>query len=134
MTAQKGRLFLLKLGADGAGGTVAGTRNLSIQIGNQAVDITNKDSAGWRTLLEGAGTQTVDISIDGVSTDGATFETFKGYAESGSINAMQVIWPDNDALTASFLITSYQESGAFNDEIKFTASLQSSGTVTFTQA
>jgi TP901-1 family phage major tail protein len=134
MAAQKGRLYLLKLGADGSGGTVAGVRTASAQIGNEAVEITNKDSAGWRTLLEGAGTQSVDISIDGVATDGSTYETLKGYAQAGSLNAMQLIGPDNDALSGSFLITSFQEAGAHNGEITFTASLQSSGTITFTQA
>jgi hypothetical protein len=37
-------------------------------------------------LLEGAGTQSVDISADGVATDGATYETLKGYAQAASIN------------------------------------------------
>lgn len=134
MAAQKGRLYLLKLGADGSGGTVAGVRTSSAQIGNEAVDITNKDSAGWRTLLEGAGTQSVDISVEGVSTDGATYETLKGYAQAGSLNAMQLLGPDNDAISGSFMITSFQESGAHNAEITFTATLQSSGTITFTQA
>lgn len=134
MAAQKGRLFLLKLGASGAGGTIGGSRNLSAQIGNEAVDITNKDSSGFRTLLEGAGTQTLDLTFDGIASDDSVYETFKGYAQAGSINAMQVIGPDNDALSASFLITSFQESGAYNGEITFTASLQSSGTITFTQA
>ena len=47
---------------------------------------------------------------------------------------MQVIGPDNDAVSAAFLITSFQEAGNYNDEIKFSASLQSSGTVSYTQA
>jgi len=133
MAAQKGRLYLLKLGADGSGGTVAGLRNLSAQIANQAVDITNKDSGGFRTLLEGAGTQSVDISADGIASDGATYETMRGYAIAGSINSFQVIGPDNDATSASFLITSFQEAGAQDDELKFTLTMQSSGTVTQTQ-
>lgn len=134
MAAQKGRLFLLKLGASGAGGTVAGSRSLTVTINNEAVEITNKDSGGFRELLEGAGTQGVDISLEGVATDGSTYETFKGYAQAGSINSMQVIGPDNDAVSAAFLITSFQEAGNYNDEIKFSASLQSSGTVSYTQA
>lgn len=134
MAAQRGRLYLLKLAADGSGGTVAGLRNVSATINNEPVDITNKDSAGWRNLLEGAGTQSVDISADGVATDGATYETLKGYAQANSHNAMQIIGPDNDAISGSFMITSFQEAAAHNDEIKFSLSLQSAGTITFTQA
>lgn len=134
MAAQKGRLYLLKLGASGGGGTVAGLRNLSATINNEPVDITNKDSGGWRTLLEGAGTQSVDVSADGVATDGATYETLKGYAQANSHNTMQIIGPDNDALEGSFMITSFQEAAAHNDELKFTISLQSAGAITPTQA
>lgn len=134
MAAQKGRLHLLKLGASGAGGTVAGIRNVSATINNEPVDITNKDSAGWRNLLEGAGTQSVSISGDGVATDGATYETLKGYAQANSHNTMQVIGPDNDALEGSWMITSFQESSGHNNEIAFSITLESAGTVTFTQA
>ncbi len=134
MAAQKGRTFLLKLGTAGAGGTVAGVRTTGATINNEAVDITNKDSAGWRTLLEGAGTQSVDISVDGIASDGSTYETLKGYAQAGSINGMQLVGDDTDAISGSFLITSFAETGAHNGELTFSASLVSSGTVTFTQA
>lgn len=133
MAAQKGRLYLLKLGTSGSGGTVAGVRTASGRIGNEAVDITNKDSGGWRELLEGAGTQSVDINVEGVANDGASYETFKGYAQSASINGFQLIGADNDAISGSFLIANFEESAAHNGETTFSATLQSSGTVTFTQ-
>jgi len=134
MAQQKGRLFLLKLGSDGLGGTLAGLRENSFTINNEPVDVTNKDSGGWRTLLEGAGTQSVSISANGVASDSATYETLKGYAQANSINGYQLIGPDNDALSGSFQITSLQESGAHNDAITFSITLESSGTISFTQA
>jgi TP901-1 family phage major tail protein len=133
MAAQKGRLHLLKIGASGAGGTVAGLRNLRRAHTNEPVDITNKDSGGFRELLEGAGTQSLDITADGVATDGATYETLKGYANAGSINAFQIIGPDNDAYSASFLITAFEEASSYHDELKFTLTMQSSGTITPTE-
>ncbi len=133
MAAQKGRLHLLKLGASGVGGTVAGLRNLRKALTNESVDITNKDSGGWRTLLEGAGTQSVDISADGIASDGATYETLKGYANANSINTFQIIGPDNDAYEGSFQITSFEEASSYNDELKFSITLQSSGAITPTE-
>lgn len=134
MAYQKGRLFLLKLGADGSGGTVAGLTENGFTINNEPVEVTNKDSGGWRTLLEGAGTQAVTISASGRASDGATYETLKGYAEANSINAFQLIGPDNDAVSGSFQITSFQEQGSHNDALTFSVTLESSGTITFTQA
>src|SRR4051812_31422679 len=134
MAGQKGRLFLLKLGASGGGGTVAGLKGLTMTIGNESVDITNKDSNGWRTLLKGAGTKSLNVSANGIAETGATYETLKGYAEADSINTMQIAGPDGDAAEASFQITSFEESGAENDALTFSISLVSSGTVTYTQA
>lgn len=132
MAAQKGRLHLLKLGASGAGGTIAGVKNLTVSINNELVDITNKDSGGWRELLEAAGTQGVDISFDGVASDSATYETFKGYSQTNSANVYYILGADNDAIEGSFHIASFQEQSSFNDAIAFSATLQSSGAITFT--
>lgn len=130
MSAQKGRLFLLKIG----GTAIGGLRATSMTINNEAVDITNKDSAGWRTLLEGAGVQSVDISVSGIAETQATFEMFKGYAQAGTINAYTLTAEDGDSISGNFLITSFEEAGDYNAGQTFTASLQSSGTVTFSNA
>ena len=62
MAAQKGNLFLLKLGVAGAGGTLAGMRTTNLSINNTPVDVTTKDSSQKRTLLAGAGVQSMVIS------------------------------------------------------------------------
>lgn len=135
MAAQSGRVYLLKLGADGSGGTVAGLRDLTATINNESVDITNKDSAGWRELGEGFGTQSVTLSAAGIATDGATFESLKGYAQANSINALQVIQTtEGDYLAGNFQVTSFQESGSHNNELSFTLTLESAGAVTFTNS
>ena len=58
MSAEKGSAFLLKIG-NGASppvyGTVAGLRTTQLSINGEAVNITSKDSGGWRELLTGAG-------------------------------------------------------------------------------
>ena len=45
--AQKGSLFLIKLGST----TISNTKDVSLQVNNQTVDITNSGSAGVRELL-----------------------------------------------------------------------------------
>ena|SRR5579872_1850029 len=132
MANLKGRLYLLKLATDGSGGTLAGLRNLSAKINNEMVDITNKDSNGWRTLLDGAGTQSVTLSADGVAADHGTYATVKGYAQNNSINGFQIVGPDGDLIALQAAITSFQEAGAYNKELTFSITLESSGQPTFT--
>ncbi len=134
MTNYKGRDFLLKLGAWSGGTTVGDCRTHSLQINHEAVDITNKSSNGYRTLLEGAGTKSVTVTFGGVMTNDSGFETFQGYANAGSINAMALGWADGDTLEGSFQVTSFQITGDQNNEQSFTATLESSGSWSLTAA
>ncbi len=58
MAVEKGSAFLLKIGNGGAPvvySTIAGLRPTQISVNGEAVNITSKDSGGWRQLLPGAG-------------------------------------------------------------------------------
>jgi len=134
MAVQKGRLYLLKLGTAGAGGTIAGVKNTGLKINNEEIDITNKDSAGWRELLEAAGTQSVDIDVEGLVSDSATYETLQGYAQAQTINGFQLIntATDTDGISGLFLITGWTQGQPHNDASTFSCTLKSSGAITFT--
>jgi len=134
MAAQKGRNFLLKQGTATGGTTLAGMRVTGLTVNNEQVDVTNKDSGGWRTLLEGAGTQSLDISVEGVFTNAVVEHTVRGYALANSINAFGLLFPDGDYIDGSWAISNYQRSGAFNAEETYSMSLQSSGAPTYTSA
>lgn len=134
MAAQKGRNFLLKEGTAAAGTTLAGMRTTGVTLNNEQVDITNKDSSGWRTLLEGAGTQSLEITAEGVFTDAAVEETVRGYAFANSINAFGLLFGNGDSIDASWAISNYQRSGTHNGEETYSMTLQSSGSITYTAA
>ena len=135
MAAKQGREFLLRQGTLESGTNVAGLRATSFSIGTEAVDITNKDSNGYRTLLEGAGTLSLSITAEGVYDDAVVNDTLRGYAMAGSINTFTIIFNSNgttaDTLQASFLITSYERAGDHNNEETFTLTLESSGAWTY---
>lgn len=137
MTAQKGSLFLLKVG-DGGGPetftTIGGMRTNSFSLNNQAVDTTNKSSGQWRELLSGAGTSSINISGSGVFTDDAAEETVRGYAFNNEIHNYQIAFGNGDVLEGPFQITSYGRSGSHNNEEAYSLSLASGGAVTFTTA
>ncbi len=134
MTNYTGRAFLLKNGTWSGGTAVADCKSHTLTVNQEAVDITNKSSNGYRTLLEGAGNKSIEVQISGVITTDSAFETFQGYAFAGSINAHALGWADGDTLEASFLITNFAITGEYNGAQTFTATLQSSGTYTFTGA
>lgn len=135
MAAIKGRSWLLKLGTSGAGGTLAGVRATTVKFNDEEVDITTKDSAGWRELGEAFGTQSIDIDVEGIFSNSATYETFQGYAQARTINGFQLISTDaadTDALSGLFQITGFTVGQPLNAECTFSCTLKSSGAVTFT--
>lgn len=134
MAAQKGRSTLLKQGTAAGGTTVAGVRTLGINLSNGMVDITTKDSAGTRALLEDAGVTSVSLQVEGVFTDAAVEETVRGYAFANSINAFGIVLGNADTIDASWQITSYSRNTGFDDAETFSMTLESSGTITYTAA
>jgi TP901-1 family phage major tail protein len=135
MTAQKGLSMLLKTGAvSGSPVTVAGLKNTTLSLNNESVDVTNKDSAGYRTLLTQAGTQSITITANGTVESAAGFETFQGYAFANSINTFSFFFGDGDTIEGSFQITKLELAGEYNGAQTFTTTLESSGAWTFTAA
>ena len=135
MAAQKGILFLLKVG-DGGGPetftTVGGLKTASFNINTASVDVTNMGSNGMRELLAGAGIQTMSLSGNGVFTDSAAEEIVRANAAANSIDNYQIVAGNGDTWQGAFLIKSYQRSGNFDGAEAFTISLESSGAITFT--
>ena len=146
MAAQKGSAMLLKIDQSGTQTTVGGLRSTGITFNDEAVDITNKDSLGMRTLLAGGGTQSVSISGSGVFTDSTTEQAVRtayfaqantsdgSAAQAAAFEDFQVIVPDLGTFTGTFMIATMGYSGEFNGEVTYDLTLESSGYVTFAAA
>jgi TP901-1 family phage major tail protein len=133
MAAQKGNSLLLKAGAvAGSPVTVAGLRNTSLKLANDMVDVTTKDSGGYRTLLQGAGQQSVTITADGTADSAAAFSTLQNNAFNNTISTYSVFFDNGDTLECAFQITAFEVAGTYNKEQTFTCTLESSGQWTFT--
>lgn len=129
MTAQDGLDFVLKIGAVGANPvTIAAARTNNFTIGNEMVEITNKDSNKFRTLLEGAGVKSLSLDIEGVLDKGGSKVTeFLQNAINNSIDIYSLFFNADFTIEGSFQIESYVIAGDHNTEQTFTATLQSSG-------
>ncbi|HEY0311044.1 MAG TPA: phage tail protein [Allosphingosinicella sp.] len=132
MSAEKGSAFLLKVG-DGAEppvyATVAGLRATQLSVNGEAVNVTSKDSGGWRELLSGAGLRSVSVSASGIFTGSAAELRIKGNALGGAIDAYELSFESGERLRGRFLVTRLDYAGDYNGERTYALSLESSGPV-----
>lgn len=134
MAAQKGRDFLLYIGAAGSGTLVADMRSTSFRRAGETVDVTTKDSAGARTLLAAGGSYSVSLSGTGVVSDNDQTATLDGYVKARSIQAMGIVWADGDKIDGNFQVTQFEAAGEHNGEQTWNITLESSGATTETVA
>lgn len=138
MAEQKGREYILKMG-DGevseTFATIGGGRSLAISIGNTSVDVTSKDDAGIRKLLEGGGETAVSITLSGVYKDDAIIGLLRGYSLVNTHRNFQVVIPgstSNGTYEGEFQIMTFDEAGENNDVGTYSLSLESADVITYT--
>ena len=132
MGIEKGSAFLLKIG-DGAANpaftTIAGLRTTQCSINGEAVNVTTKDSGGWRELLSGAGVRSVSVSAAGIFTGSDAEVRLRGHALSGTIDDYELSFESGERLRGRFLVTRLDYAGDYNGERNYTLNLESSGAV-----
>ena len=133
MAAEKGSAFLLKVGngaAPPAFATVAGMRTTQMSVNGEGVNVTSKDSGGWRELLSGAGVRSVSVSASGIFTGSTAELRVKGHALAGTLDEYELSFESGERLRGRFLVTRLDYSGDYNGERNYALSLESSGPVT----
>ncbi len=132
MAAEKGSAFLLKIGngeSPAAYATVAGMRTTQMSVNGEAVNVTSKDSGGWRELLSGAGVRSVSVSASGIFTASAAEVRVRAHALGGVIDDYELSFESGERMKGRFLVTRLDYSGDYNGERNYTLSLESSGPV-----
>ncbi len=133
MGAEKGSAFLLKVGNGGEPpvfATVAGMRTTQMSVNGEAVNVTSKDSGGWRELLSGAGVRSVSVAASGIFTGSAAEIRIKSNALAGQLDDYELSFESGERLRGRFLVTRLDYSGDYNGERNYALSLESSGAVT----
>ena len=135
MAAQKGASLLLKINTTSSTYvTIGGLRSTSITLNDEAVDVTNKDSSGNRTLLADGGVFSMSVSGSGVFTDSAAEETLRSTMNASTFKNFQVIIPDFGTYQGAFMVASLEYAGEHNGEVTYSVTLESSGAITYTAA
>ncbi len=134
MAAEKGSAFLLKI-SDGAVPpvftTVAGLRATGLTINSDSVNITTKESGGWRDLLSGAGLRSLSLTGSGVFTNSVSETRLRNNALAGVIDDYKIVFESSDSLSGKFQITRLDYSGDYNGERTYAVTLESSGIAQF---
>jgi len=143
MAALKGSAFLLKDNSTGTAVTLGGMRSTSMSINGETVDVTTKESATFdgasgndigRVLLANGGIRSMSITASGVFTDTASENTTRGSAFTGDAVNYDLVFADTSSVKGQFIITSYERAGEYNGEETYSLTLESSGTMTYTNA
>ena len=132
MGIENGSAFLLKIGDGGtppAFATVAGLRTTQMSVNGEAVNVTTKDSGGWRDLLSGAGVRSVSVSAAGIFTGSDAEVRLRGAALSGVLDDYELSFESGERMRGRFLVTRLDYAGDYNGERNYTLNLESSGAV-----
>jgi len=134
MAAQQGKALLMKIGNAGSPETfttIGGMRSNTLTMNDEMVDITNKDSAGARTILAQGGVNSITVAGSGVFTDSASEATLKGKFNISALTNYQFLVPNFGTFTGSFMLTTLEYAGEYNGEVTYSFTFESSGAITF---
>jgi predicted secreted protein len=122
MTARSGRELLIKK----AGIAIAGFKTTTVSFTAEGVDITDKLDGGFRTYGDFAGVLSFEVSGDGVAKDATLRDIFK--AGSGFLlTDTTVEWDDGEEWSCDLFFSAYEETGAHDGAVEFSATFMSSG-------
>tara|TARA_R100000544_G_C2206877_1_gene49794 strand:+ start:149 stop:562 length:414 start_codon:yes stop_codon:yes gene_type:complete len=134
MAAQQGKALLMKIGNAASPEvftTIGGMRSNTLTMNDEMVDVTNKDSAGARTILAQGGVNSITIAGSGVFTDSASETTLKGKFNVSALTNYQFLVPNFGTFTGTFMLTTLEYAGEYNGEVTYSFTFESSGAITF---
>jgi TP901-1 family phage major tail protein len=108
---------------------VATARTKSLTINNEVVDITSDNDLGIQQLLTEPGQKSVEISVDGMLDPAADALVVLALNATNASVAIELDYTTYK-LNGTFVMTSYTETGAYNDAVTFSATFTSTGAIT----
>ena len=114
--------------------TLVGVRTRGMTVTNDHVDVTTDDDSGWRTLLATPGLRSVEVSISGITSDEVLLAAIMAASVSGQ--TLQADLPSSLAtpgnVSGTYVVTSFEQSGAHDGAVEWSATFASTGAVTYT--
>lgn len=110
---------------------ILGVREKSASCNGEPVDTTSDDDNGWRGVLEDPAEDQVNISISGVTKSDVLKVAWFSRQRTAEAS---LTYPDGGEISGSFFLSSFSETGSYNDATTFEAELISSGPVIYAPA
>ena len=120
-----------------SGTKIASVRTKSFTVDSSAIDVTTDDDSGIRTLLEAPGQHQIDLSVEGLlANDDLLQQIVDGtlFIQNLTIKLPFTFTTTQATIVGDFRLNNFELSGEYQDAQAFTATLQSTGTFTFTAA
>lgn len=133
MAKVAGRKVKIYKGTGGGAVLVAGARSDSITINNEPIDVTDKGDDGWRTLLADASVRSVEMSVGGMLSGDTLIAQALG-ATSALFDDYEIRIEGIGTAAGDFFFSNIEVSAPHDGAAEFSASIQSSGVVTWTAA
>jgi predicted secreted protein len=132
MAKSAGRLCVIKKG----GTAIAGGRTVGVSWNGAPIDITDQSDSGMQTFLDNVlSSDTLELTIDGMEEDQVLRDIAMNAVNSAKFLAdLTFTYPNGDVISGDFILTSYSETGGYEDAQTFTATFTSDGTWTYTPA
>ena len=125
----KGAKMLLKVQINSKFETIGGMRLTKLNLSNQLIDVSNKDSGIWRELIGNASLRSLSILGSGVFTNNIAKNFIAKSAFESQIQTYQLISECGDIIEGQFFILSYERSGDVLEEETYSIALESSGEI-----
>jgi len=110
---------------------VGGLRSNSLSLSMEAIDVSDKASAGWSDVL--AGLRSMEVTASGIMLEtNAVLVAVKAAALARTKEQFQIIDAYGNYYEGLFFITAFNESGDHNGEHAYDFTLMNAGEVTFT--
>lgn len=129
MSKLNGQFFRLYVEIDSTFTLLAALRSTTMTLNNEAIDVTDKDGSLWKTLLEGAGVESISIKASGICNNSASFLFIRSSVITGAFINARIESNLNEVYVyeGAFKITSMESSGEYNKEEIFSLTLDSNG-------
>ena len=127
MAGEYGRDVEFKWGSN----TLTGVREKSLSLNGEPVNVTSDEDDGVQILLTEDAEKSVQIELSGVTKD----DVLRAAKISGGAALQETVtltYTDGGMLTGTFHLGPYSEGQPYNDAVTFTATLMSTGPVTYT--
>jgi predicted secreted protein len=111
-------------------GEIDGVREKSLSVNGEPVNVTSDEDDGIQILLDEDAELSVTIELSGVTKS----DVLRDAKLNGDLtNTATLTYPDGAVISGTFQLGNYTEGQPYADATTFTATLMSSGPVTYTR-